>query len=340
MRKVKVEEAVGLALGHDITEIVPERGLKHRAFRRGQIIAPGDVERLKNLGKNAVFVSEPGDTEVHEDDAAVRLAPLIAGPCIEHDPEPYEGKIAFRAACAGLFRVDVERLYSINSLAVPALPTIPTLFPVRAGHTVAAFRIIPLTCPREIVEQVADLLATPLLEVLPFRRRTAGVVVTGSEVYEGRITDRFVPRITAAVATYGGTVSESVVLPDDRERIAGAVNRLSETCDMVFVTGGTSVDPDDVTVAAMADAGVVYEVKGMPVQPGNNFTVGHRGQTPVCAVPAATLFFRTTAFDLLLPRLMAGLRVTREEIFRLGHGGLAQPGAEGGFPDCAFGLGR
>lgn len=340
MRKVKVEEAVGLALGHDITEIVPDRGLKHRAFRRGHVIAPGDVERLKDLGKNAVFVADPGDTDVHEDDAAVLLAPLMAGAGVEHDPEPCEGKITFRAARDGLFRVDVERLYGINSLAVPALPTIPTLFPVRAGHAVAAFRIIPLSCPREIIDQVQALLPEPLLEVLPFTRLTAGVVVTGSEVHEGRIPDRFVPRITAAVATYGGQVLESVVLPDDRRRIAAAVARLAETCDLVFVTGGTSVDPDDVTVAAMTDAGVRYEVKGMPVQPGNNFTVGRRDRTPVCAVPAATLFYRTTAFDLLLPRLMAGLTVTREEIFRLGHGGLAQPGAEGGFPDCAFGLGR
>jgi molybdenum cofactor synthesis domain-containing protein len=340
VRKVPVEKAVGLALGHDITEIIPDKGVKHRAFRRGHVIAAEDVERLRDLGKNAVYVAEPGDTDVHEDDAALAVAPLAAGANIEHDPEPYEGKISFRAACDGLFLVDVERLLAINSLAIPALPTLPTHYPVRAGQTVAAFRIIPLTCPRDIVDQVQARLAEPLLEVRPYTRRTVGVIVTGSEVYEGRIEDRFVPRITAAVSAYGARVTESVILPDDRPRIAAEVNRLAGSCDLVFVTGGTSVDPDDVTVQAMQDAGVVYEVKGMPVQPGNNFTVGYRGELPVCAVPAATLFFRATAFDLLLPRLLAGLRVTREEIFRLGHGGLAQPGAETGFPDCSFGLGR
>jgi molybdenum cofactor synthesis domain-containing protein len=340
MRKVPVEQAVGMALGHDITEIAAERGIKHRAFRRGHVIAAGDVERLKDLGKNAIFVLEDDETDVHEDAAAVLVAPLAAGLNVVHDDEPCEGKISFRAACDGLFRVDVERLYAINSLAVPALPTLPTLYPVRAGQTVAAFRIIPLTCPVEIVEQVTAVLTEPLLEVLPYRLKTAGIIVTGNEVYEGRITDRFVPRITAAVAAYGVKVTESVILPDDRERIAEQVARLAESCDLLCVTGGTSVDPDDVTVQAMQDAGVHYEVKGMPLQPGNNFTLGYRGETPVCAVPAATLFYKATAFDIFLPRLLAGHRVTPQEIFRLGHGGLAQPGAETSFPDCTFGLGR
>ena len=111
MRKEDVEEAVGLPLGHDITV--------------------DDIERLKNLGKNAVFIVEEGDTDVHEDDAAVTVAPLVAGPNVEHDPEPSEGKISFRATCDGLFRVDVDRLFAINSLAVPA------------------FRIIPLTGSRQ-----------------------------------------------------------------------------------------------------------------------------------------------------------------------------------------------
>lgn len=340
MRKVIVEEAVGLALGHDITEIVPDKGIKHRAFRRGHVVATGDVERLKDLGKNAVYIVEEGDTEVHEDDAAQEVAPLVAGPNILADAEPYEGKITFRAACDGLFTVDVERLFAINSLAIPALPTIPTDYPVKAGHTLAAFRIIPLSCPRDIIDRVVAQLATPLLEVHPFLLKTAAVVVTGSEVYEGRIEDRFVPRITETLLPYGVQVIESIILPDDRPRIAETVARLTDACDIVFVTGGTSVDPDDVTVLAMQDAGVQYEVKGMPIQPGNNFTIGYRDETPVCAVPAATLFYRATALDVFLPRLLAGRRITRDDIHRMGHGGLAQPGAEDSFPDCTFGRSR
>lgn len=339
MRKVPVEEAVGLPLGHDITEIVAKKKIKHRAFRRGHIVTESDLERLKDLGKNAVYIVEENDTDVHEDDAALAVAPLAAGPNIVHDPEPSEGKISFRAACDGLFRVDVERLFAINRLAVPALPTIPTNHPVKTGHTVAAFRIIPLSCPREIVDQVLGVLDRPLLEVLPYRLKTAAVIVTGNEIYEGRISDGFVPRLTRTLKPYGVAVADSVILPDDRQSIGEAVARMAAGHDIVFVTGGTSVDPDDVTVLAMSDAGVAYQVKGMPIQPGNNFTMGYLGPTPVCAVPAATLFFAATALDIFLPRLLAGVRVSRDEIHRMGHGGLAQPGAEEHFPDCTFGTG-
>ena len=339
MRKIKVEDAVGLPLGHDITEINADKGIKGRAFRRGHVIAPADVERLKDLGKNAVYIMAEGETQLHEDDVARAVAPLAAGPGIEHDPEPCEGKISFRATGAGLFQVDVERLYRINALEVPALPTIPTHYPVWPGQVVAAFRIIPLTCEPAILAGLRALLDRPLLRVLPYTVRSAAVVVTGSEVYEGRIQDRFSARLTDTLAPFGVPVGHSVILPDDRARIAAAVEEACAAHDLVFVTGGTSVDPDDVTVLAMADAGVQWQTRGMPIQPGNNFTMGYRGEVAVCAVPAATLFFRATALDIFLPRLLAGVRVTREEIFRMGHGGLAQPGAEQHFPDCTFGRG-
>jgi molybdenum cofactor synthesis domain-containing protein len=341
---MRVEDAVGLPLGHDITEINVDRGIKRRAFRRGHVIRPEDLERLRDLGKNLVFVASQDqavdEDEVHEDDVARLVAPLVAGENVLFDEEPVEGKISFRAACPGLFQVDVERLFQVNSLEVPALPTIPTDYPVAAGQTVAAFRIIPLTCRQEIVDKLRAVLGEALLRVRPYTVPSAAVLVTGNEVYEGRIEDRFVGRLTATLAAFGVPVEQSAVLPDDRERIARAVTEAAARHRLVLVTGGTSVDPDDVTVLAMADAGVRWQTRGMPVQPGNNFTLGYLEEAAVCAVPAATLFHRATALDLFLPRLLAGVRVTREEIFRMGHGGLAQSGTDDHFPNCTFGQGR
>lgn len=339
MRRVPLEQAVGLALGHDITEISVERRIKHCAFRRGHVVAAEDLPRLRDLGKNTLFITEAGDTDVHEDDAARTIAPLIAGANIEHDADPREGKIGFRAACAGLFQVDVERLYGINSLGIPSLPTVPTNFPVQAGQAVAAFRIIPLTCERELVDRVVEILAEPLLRVRPYQVRTAAVIVTGNEVYEGRIVDGFVPRLTDVVAPYGVAVTETAVLPDDRKRIAAEVSRLAAACDLLLVTGGTSVDPDDVTVGGLLDAGVEILTKGTPIQPGNNFTIGYLGSTPVCAVPAAALFHQVTALDIFLPRLLARDVITLEEIHRHGHGGLCLQCPDCSFPSCTFGRG-
>jgi len=339
MRKVEIESAVGLPLGHDITEVDPHKKIKRRAFKRGHIITESDLERLRDLGKSAVFVMEEGDTSVHEDDAAKLVAPLAAGPNIQFDAEPYEGKINFRASCDGVFCIDPERLYAINSLAIPSMVTLPGNIQVVKGQTVAGFRIVPLTCEAEIMDQVTAVLTTPLLDVSPFKLKNAGIVVTGSEVFEGRIKDGFIPRLTKTLAAFGVKVASSEIVPDDRAIIAEATAKAVETCDLVMVTGGTSVDPDDVTVLAMADAGVSFAVKGMPVQPGNNFTIGYAGDTPVCAVPAATIFYRATAFDLFLPRLLAGEKISKEQILRMGYGGLAGATTDTNFPDCTFGAG-
>lgn len=339
MRRVNVEDALGLSLGHDITEIVAAKNIKRVAFRRGHVIQAEDVPRLLDLGKSAIFIVEEGDTDIHEDDAAKKVAPLAAGANIEHDEEPREGKINFRAAVPGVFRVDPERLYRINRLAIPTMVTIPSNFPVQAGQLLAGFRIVPLTCDPAIIDEVVEELSTPLLVVQPYVVKTAAVLVTGSEVYEGRIKDAFLPRLKETLKPFGVDVTYSTIIPDDRGRISEEVKKALVECDIVFVTGGTSVDPDDVTVLAMEDAGVKFTVRGMPVQPGNNFTMGMCGGKSVCAVPAATIFHKATALDVMLPRLLARVPISDEDIHRLGHGGLAQPGAEDHFPDCTFGIG-
>ena len=339
MRKVNVEDAVGMPLGHDVTEIISDKKIKRVAFRRGHVIAAEDIPRFLDLGKTAIFVVEKGDTDIHEDDAALTVAPLAAGANIEHDERPSEGKINFRAAVDGVFRVDPERLYQINRLSIPTMVTIPNNFPVKAGQLLAGFRIVPLTCAPSIIDEVVVGLSTPLFSVEPYVVKTAAVLVTGSEVYEGRIKDAFLPRLQRTLKPFGVDVIHDTILPDNRERISAEVGKAVAHCDIVFVTGGTSVDPDDVTVQAMEDAGVHFDVRGMPMQPGNNFTIGAFGEIPVCAVPAATIFNQATALDVLLPRLLARIAITAEDIHRLGHGGLAQPGAEEHFPDCTFGIG-
>ncbi|MFO7654026.1 MAG: molybdopterin-binding protein [Candidatus Krumholzibacteriia bacterium] len=339
MRKVAVEDAIGLALGHDITEIDPRRRIKRRAFRRGHVVAASDVERLRDLGKNAIYVWEDDSNLVHEDDAARLVAPLAAGEGVDHDSEPVEGKIGFRASRRGLFQVDVERLLELHRLQVPSLPTILTDSMVEKGQAVAAFRIIPLCCTRETMDAVRSLLATPLLRVKPFVIDTAAVVVTGDEVFHGRVEDGFVPRLTETLERHGVAVTAAEILPDDRAQIAAAVARHTAGCGLVLVTGGTSVDPDDVTHAALADAGVVFASRGGPLQPGNNLSIGTLGGARVITVPAAALFFRATALEVFLPRLLAGDPVTADDVARAGHGGLCQFCATCHFPVCTFGAG-
>ncbi len=336
MRKVRLEDAVGLCLGHDISEVNTSKRVKHRAFKKGHIISVEDIDRLKDLGKHSIFIWDDNSEEIHEDDAAKTVVPLAAGENIRFDPEPSEGKISFYATCDGVFKVDVERLYRINALEIPSFPTLHNNFPVTKDKQVAAFRIIPLSCERSIIEEVTSNLTQPLLRVKPFLFKKAGIVATGSEVYEGRIKDSFIPKLTRILNHYEVEVEKSLILPDSREKIRAAIESFSESCEIIFVTGGTSVDPDDVTVSALLDAGVQYEVKGNPIQPGNNFTVGYRGDVAVCAVPAASLYYQATALNVFLPRLLAGEKIPREDFHKSGHGGLCHFCKVCQFPICPF----
>lgn len=337
MIKVPLAEAEGQVLGYDITVVDLEKGLKGVAFSRGHVIEKGDLDVLARLGKQNIYVWEGDEAEIHENEAACSLAPLIAGQNIRFDEEPKEGKVGFYATCPGLFQVDVERLERINRLAIPSLPTIHNNFPVTEAKQVAAFRIIPLTCQREVFDKIKAELATPVISVKPYVVKTAAVLVTGSEVYSGKIKDGFTPKLTKKMASLGIEVAVAEILPDNREAISSAIRSALETCDLLMITGGTSVDPDDVTTLAMQDAGIDFPQKGNPIQPGNNFTVGYAAGKTVCAIPAAALVFAATAFDIFLPKLVAGDEITPDDIARAGHGGLCHFCKVCHYPICPFG---
>ncbi len=347
MRKVKVEEAIGLAIAHDMTEVNVDKKIKQVAFKKRHVIQAVDIEKLKSLGRENIFVFDEHEDEVHEDEAALIMAPLLAGKNIVYDKEPHEGKISFYAARDGLFKVDAEKIIAINRIRVPSLPTIHNNFVVKKGKQVAAFRIIPLTCKPEIVEECREILGREsagrqrqelsALSIKPFVMRKAALIVTGNEVYSGRIEDKFTAVIEEKLKAFGVELRDKVILPDEREKITEKILQFSQIADFLIITGGTSVDPDDATKAAMRDAGVKLLQEGNPIQPGNNFTIGYLGQKPVCAVPAAALFFKITALDIFLPRLVADDPITVEELAALSIGGLCHFCKVCRYPICPFG---
>ena len=337
MKKIKVEEAIGLAIAHDMTEVNVEKKIKQVAFRKRHIIRESDVEKLKSLGRENIFVFDEVEDEVHEDEAALITAPLLAGENINYDKEPREGKISFYATIDGLFKLDADKIVAINRLAIPSLPTIHNNFVVKKGKQVAAFRIIPLTCKPEIVAKCREILEQPALTIKPFLNRKAALIVTGNEVYSGRIEDKFTAIVEKKLAAFGVELVVKTILPDEPETIREKIIQFSQMADFLLLTGGTSVDPDDATKAAMRNAGVHLLQAGNPIQPGNNFTIGYLGDKAVCAIPAAALFFKITAFDIFLPRLVANDLITADELAALSIGGLCHFCEICRYPICPFG---
>lgn len=338
MREVPVTEAVGMVLGHDITRIIPGRE-KCRAFQKGHIIKNEDVPQLLDLGKKHIYVWDPAPGMIHEDEAALRIAERAAGPGLTWD-RPNQGKVNLKAAHDGLIKVKKDLLYEINGTDGIVFATLHSNRVAHRGQVVAGTRVIPLSVPAQTLEN-AEILCRqkgPLIFIKPFQPLWVGVVTTGSEVYEGRIRDGFGSVVRQKAIPLGGRLLGQVIVPDDPDYIAIEIRRMiGEGAQLVLVTGGMSVDPDDVTPAGIKAAGADVAFYGAPVLPGSMFMLAHIGNVPVCGLPGCVMFNRTTILDLILPRIFAGERVGRREIAALGHGGLCEECDVCRYPSCSFG---
>lgn len=338
-KTVPVEQAVGMILPHDVTEI-RQGEFKGRAFKKGHIIRSEDVDHLKRLGKEHIYVLELTADDIHENEAALVMAEALAGTGITFPTDVVEGKVNLHAAHAGLFQVNTEVLQAFNLLGEVMCATLHTNTLVNQGELVAGTRLIPLMSKRQVVEKAVGIAkaAGGVLSVLPLRSARAGLVITGNEVFHGRIKDAFEPVLRKKLGAIGSEVAAVRFAPDDVEKIAAAIREcLAEGADLIVTSGGMSVDPDDVTRLGIARAGATDIVYGTPVLPGAMFLSATIGTVPVLGLPACGMFHKITVFDLVLPRVLAGQQITRETIAAMGHGGLCRNCPQCHYPICPFG---
>lgn len=336
MKKVKVEQAVGLTLCHDITAM--RDGFKGAAFRRGHVIREEDIPRLLDLGKQTVFIWEENAGELHEEDCALRFAAMapVEG---AHYEGPSEGKVVLKADARGLLRVDTALLRQVNSIPDVTIATLPDHYPVEVGDRLASMRIVPLVTKEENVQRAEALCkGRPLLALKPYRTMKVGVVITGSEVYSGRIKDKFEPVARKKLAGYPCELLGFTLCDDDPDMLlATARAYLDQGAELLIFSGGMSVDPDDLTPSAIRALGAEVVSHGVPAQPGNMTLLAYLGNTTILGVPGAAIHMPTTIFDVLLPAAFAGERLTVDDLRRLGEGGLCQQCPTCHFPNCTFG---
>ena len=336
MKKVRTEDAVGMTLCHDLTEM--RDGFKGAAFRRGHIITPEDIPHMLDIGKRTVFVWEENAGEIHEEDAALRMAAMAPVPGA-HYTDPAEGKVLLLADTPGMFRVNTDLLRQINAIGDLTVSTLPDHYPVRPGMRLASMRIVPLVTQEAQIREAEALCAgKKLLDLLPFRPLTAGIIITGSEIYHGRIQDKFEAVARKKLSAYPGRILGATVCDDDLDMLVGAARGfLDQGADFLVFSGGMSVDPDDLTPSAIRRLGCDVVSHGVPSQPGNMTLVAYLGDIPVLGVPGAAISLPTTIFDVLLPQLYAGIRFTKDDLIALGDGGLCQLCPACHFPNCTFG---
>ena len=338
MKLVKTEEAVGNVLCHDMTQIIPGVS-KDARFRKGHIVTEEDIEVLLSMGKKHLYVWEKKPGILHEDEAAEILFDICHGANMRKKAPPKEGKIELLAECDGLFHINREKLVAVNSLSEMMIASRAGDFAVKAGDVLAATRIIPLVIEEEKMQEARRVAgAEPIMSVLPFAKKRVGIVTTGSEVFSGKIKDAFGPAVREKLARYDVEVLGQTIMDDAPEAIAAQINDyIGQGADMILCTGGMSVDPDDTTPTAIKMSGAQIVSYGAPVLPGAMFLLAYHGEIPVMGLPGCVMYSKQTVFDLVLPRVMAGEKLTRADLAQYGEGGLCLNCEVCTFPNCGFG---
>ncbi len=338
MKSIKVQDAIGLTLSHDITEITPDK-FKGVAFKRGHVVREEDVEHLLRIGKEHLYVWENNENLVHEDDAAYHIAKSTAGQNIEFS-EPKEGRINIIAKEQGLLKVNVPLLHKLNSIPDVAIATAHTMQEVAKGKVIGGTRVIPLAVRKELLSSVTECCQNTesLFSVMPFKSFKVAIIVTGSEVYHGRIEDGFTPVLKKKFAAWNCPIHFTKIVSDETDQATQAIEEaIASGADFIALTGGMSVDPDDKTPAAISKNATEVISYGAPIFPGAMFMLAYKGSIPMVGLPGCVMYHRASVFDIVMPRILAGIRMTKHDILTLAHGGLCESCPVCHYPNCSFG---
>ncbi len=321
-KKVRVEDAVGKPLAHDVIRYGP--GIKSVLFKRGYVVTAGDVELLKNTGDYFVLIAEDEQTDVHEEEAATRMASVSIDESVFYS-KPTQGKVNLLAKHSGLLKVKAEIVKQVNLIDDFIIATKSSNILVKKGELLGSVKIIPLSVEEDRIKKVEEILESnkPTISIIPLKVKKVGLIVTGTEVYEGRIKDAFEPILSAKLAEYGLSILEKVVVPDDVEKIRENILAFKgKGHDIILVASGMAVDAGDVTPSAIRQTGAEVISRGVPAFPGSMAMLAYMGDTAIMGLPACVIPDKVTSFDVLLPRLLIKEKITRGDIAELGHGGL------------------
>lgn len=320
LANLPIDESLGGVLVHNV---VDEHG--HKALPKGHQLTLADVDKLRTLGKSQVYVAlmDPGD--VRENEAAGRIGRAAAGDNTASTPAS-GGRVNLLATANGILKLNPEAMTRLNSLEGVTVAT-------RAAHSVAApktmlatIKTIGLAIPEGVLEQAEAIrrVIGPAIWVRPFVAARVGVVFTGSPQARKRVEDTFSDPVRRRIEALGGVIASYEYIPEDAAAIAKAISQATSSgANCVILVGETSImDAEDITPRGIMAAGGQIELFGAPVEPGNLLLLAYAGQVPVVGAPGCIQSRDTNVVDLVLPRLLAGERVTRDEVIGLANGGL------------------
>lgn len=320
MTLLPTEQTVGSILCHNIDD-----GQGSKAFAKGHAVRPDDIARLRQLGLNAVYVVSLEAGDVHEDAAADRLARAVMGAGLTM-AKAGGGRVNLLAAQRGVVSLKPAALDAVNAIDGLTAATLREHSVVEGGKIAATIKIIPYAVPESSLRQAEDIAAAAggIIVVRALAPRRVAIILTGSPSAREKVAASFEPPLRQRLAALGSQAAPAVYTPEDPAAIAQALSAaIGQNAELIIIAGQTSImDGDDITPQGIRLAGGQIEHYGVPVEPGNLLLLAYVGDTPVLGAPGCARSLHTNVIDLTLPRLLAGERVTRQDLIALGNGGL------------------
>ena len=319
---IAIEQAVGHILGHNIAGPTGKRVL-----RKGRVLQAKDVAKLREIGRKSVYVAQFEDGDIDENESANRIARAAAVGDHLRFSKAATGRVNIYAETLGLLRVDYQSLFAINRLDGVTLAALPTHSAVQTGKMVATVKIIPYALPANIVQMAVDF--GRFLHLSPFTQKSVKLILSGFPTARERIVRSFDNALRPRIAALGSTLDQVHFVPLEDEadeiKLATLIEQEAGNCDLLLLAGETAImDRYDIAPRAVERAGGTIESLGAPVDPGNLLMLAYHGDTPIVGAPGCSRSPKDNIIDLILPRLLAGDRLTRDDIIAFAIGGLLE----------------
>jgi hypothetical protein len=299
-------------------------------LRKGTILGGRHLERVRQAREVHLVELEPGD--LHEDDAARRLAAALASPGLEAQ-RPVQSQARLIAQHRGLVRVRADAVDAINALGYISVFTLMDGQAVAEGEEVAGCKVTPVAVPGSLIEAAEKISREqgPAVELLAFRPLKTFVVAT--ERLKPKARELFRQAVIAKLGWYGAELLGVREVARTTEAVAAAYEEATARgAQLVLFAGASAIDPLDPAYAELTRAGGQILQLGAPMHPGSMLWLGKLEAAAVVGVASCAGFGRSSSLDLLLPFVFAYGRADAKDLLRLGHGGLIESAAGRRFP--------
>jgi molybdenum cofactor cytidylyltransferase len=293
---------------------------------KGHILKAEDLDKLHALNVSSVIVAALDSTDLSENEGARRVGMALAGECVRVTA-PGVGRANLIAEAAGPLRLNVPVLERVNNIDEGiTVATLREHTVVHRGQLVALVKIIPFGIPAARVQDVEAVTreSLPVISVRPLRECSVALLVSGPESAQDKLLREFTEPVRNRIEGFGSKLDAICYVAHSEAAIAGAIQQQAEAGrDLLLLAGVSAImDREDVTPQALRIAGGSVTHFGVPVDPGSLLMLGYVGNVPVVGAPGCVKSPKTNVVDFVLPRLLAGERLTRADLVVMGHGGL------------------